>query len=377
MRILQVSPYFHPYVGGQERYVRSLARALVDRGHHVEVLTSNFPRGEKCEVIDGIRVRRFDILCRPLNNPVCRMLPFHMTKCYEDFDVVHIHNEHAATSLYYTILRSHRKIPLVATCHGQLKFDNFAKDLTERVYNRIVGSRVLRKADKVIALSNSDKKYLISLGVPLEEISVIPNGVDLAKYNFQQDDRPKSLLFDGKQVVLFVGPLLKRKGPQILVRAIPLIIRGHSDVVFVFVGKGNFKEETKKLAKRLDVKQYTYFTGYLSDGQLDYLYRRSDVFVLPSISEGLPYTVLDALAFSKPIVSTSLPSLKEYLGTSALLVPPRDFEALAHAVTSLLDDEGLCRALGVKGHRLVETYFRWDVVVEKVLDVYHEVLDAQ
>ena len=70
MRILQVSPYFHPYVGGQERYVGNLARALVNRGHVVEVLTSNFPKRKECEVIDGIQIRRFNFLWKPLNNPI-------------------------------------------------------------------------------------------------------------------------------------------------------------------------------------------------------------------------------------------------------------------------------------------------------------------
>jgi glycosyltransferase involved in cell wall biosynthesis len=145
----------------------------------------------------------------------------------------------------------------------------------------------------------------------------------------------------------------------------------------VFVGGGNFKEESEKLSRNSHLEKYTYFVGYVPEGQLRYLYQRSDIFVLPSFSEGFPYTVLDAMVFSKPIVSTLLPVFEEYLSGSAFLVPPGDFKALAQAVVSLLGDGNLARELGERGRRLVETQFSWDVVVRKVLDVYSEVLNSE
>ena len=375
MRILQVSPYFHPYVGGQERYVRSLGRALVNRGHVVEVFTSNFPKRKKYEVIDGIQIRRFNFLCRPLNNPITPTLLLHLMRHYKDFDIIHCHNEHAAVSQYCALAKSYSKIPLIVTCHGQLKFDHFAKDLIERLYSRSLGMRLLRKVDKVITISHSDNKYVHSLGVPIEKIRVIPNGVDLVGYNFLHNDPPKRLAFKGKQVVLFVGPLLKRKGPQVLIQAIPLIIEEYPDAVFVFVGGGNYKEEVEKLSRILNVKKYTYFMGYVPEEQLHYLYQRSDICVLPSFSEALSYSVLDAFTFSKPVVSTLIPCIKDYLSESAFLVPPGDFEALASALVRLLNDKKLAKELGARGRRLVETRFRWDIVVDRILQVYYEVLN--
>jgi 1,4-alpha-glucan branching enzyme len=377
MRILQVSPYFHPYVGGQERYVRNLARALVNRGHAVEVFTSNFPKWKEHELVDGVEVRRFDVISRPLNNPISSTLFVHLLRHCKRFDIVHAHNEHAAPSLYCALAKSYGNFPLIVTCHGRLRFDHFAKDLIERVYSKTLGARLLKKADKVITLSNSDKKYLLSLGVPLEKLSVIPNGVDLSEYDFQHNDLPKEIIFGGKRLVLFVGPILERKGPQLLIQAIPLIIEEHPDTVFVFVGGGNFKEEAEKLSRKLHVEKYAYFTGYVPEGQLRCLYQHSNIFVLPSFSEGFPYAVLDAMAFSKPVVSTILPCLKEYLSESALLVPPGDFKTLADAVISLLDDRKLAKELGARGRRLIETRFNWDVVVRKVLDVYAEALNSK
>jgi len=348
MRILQVTPYFHPYVGGQERYVRSLSRALVSRGHTVEVFTSNFPKSEESETIDGIQVRRFDFLCRPLNNPISPIILFELIRRHRDFDVIHCHNEHAAMSQYCALTKSYSKLPLIITCHGQLKFDQPAKDLFERTYSRTLGAMLLKKADKVITISNSDREYIHTFDVPLERIKVIPNGVDVNRYSAQKFEPPEDMLFEGKRVILFVGPLIKRKGPHVLVQAIPSIVEEDPDLVFVFAGKGDFKEEVERLSQTLKVEKYTRFLGYVPEDQLHYLYKRSEALILPSFSEALAYTILDAFVFSKPVISSLIPCIRDYLGDTALLVQPGDSEALGKAVLRLLSD----RKLAARGRAL-------------------------
>lgn len=374
MRILQVAPYFYPYVGGQERYVKNLAKALVRSGHEVEIFASDFPKGTGIERFDGIRVRRFRVLGRLFNNPISPAIFFDLLRSCKNFDIIHAHNEHGFSSLCCSFMRSNRNPPFIVTCHGQLKFDNPMKDFIERAYSKSLAVRLLGRADAVIALSTQDRKYINSLGVPSEKIRVIPNGVDLAEYNYHRSDVWNKAL-EGKRVVLFVGPILRRKGPHVLIQAIPLIVEKHPDTVFVFAGTGNFKEEAQRLCRSLKVERHTFFTGYVPTDRLHNLYQRSDIFVLPSYSEGLPYTVLDAMAFSKPIVSTLLPCLEEYLSGLALLISPGDIKALAQSVIDLLDDVKMARELGARGRKLLETRLNWDAVVKKVLNVYSEVLN--
>jgi glycosyltransferase involved in cell wall biosynthesis len=257
-----------------------------------------------------------------------------------------------------------------------LRFDHPAKDLVERAYSKTLGAKVLRKADKVITISDSDRGYVHSFGVPLKRIEVIPNGVDVARYNCQKNDLPERMLLEGKQVILFVGPLIKRKGPQVLVHAIPKIVKENPDAVFVFVGKGDFKEEVEKLSHTLQVDKYTRFLGYVPDDQLHLLYQRSEALVLPSFSEALSYTILDAFVFSKPVISSLIPCIKDHLSETAMLVQPGDSEALADAVLRLLHDRELAKELGASGRRLVETRFTWDAVVRHVERIYREVLDS-
>ena len=376
MRILQISPHFHPFVGGQERYVRCLGRALADLGHEVVVFTSNFPKSKKHEVIDGMEVYRFDILLQPLRNPVTPgMFSFIIKKC-GDFDVTHVHNEHSFVSNLCTLVKTYFKIPLVVSCHGQLNFDRYAKDLIERFYSKTLGTMVFKQADRIIAISNSDKEYISSLGVSPNKISVIPNGIDLSKYHNPMPVGSTEFDFEGKKVILFVGPIIRRKGPHILIESISKIVKDFPNVVFLFVGGGDFKKETEKMAQNLHIEEYTHFTGPISNLKLAQAYQRSDVFVLPSFSEALSYSILDAYAFSKPVVSTLTPCVSEYLNDTALLVPTGDVDALASAIKLLLMDEKLAKKFGEKGKKLVETCFTWEAVVKKILEIYDEVANG-
>ena len=376
MRILQISPHFHPFVGGQERYVRCLGEALVDRGHEVAVFTSNFPGSKKHEVIDGMEVYRFDTLLKPLGNPVTPgMVSFMIKKCGE-FDVTHVHNEHSFVSNLCTLVKPYAKMPLVVSCHGQLNFDRSVKDLIERFYSKTLGTLVFKQADRIIAISNSDKQYISSLGVSPNKISVIPNGIDLSKHHNPMPIGSTEFDFEGKKVVLFVGPIIRRKGPHILIQSILRIVKDFPNVVFLFVGGGDFKKEAEKMAQNFHIEKYTHFTGPISSLKLAQAYQRSDIFVLPSFSEALSYSILDAYAFSKPVVSTLTPCVSEYLNDTALLVPTGDVGALASAVKLLLMDEKLAKKFGDKGKKLVETCFTWEAVVKKILEIYDEVANG-
>jgi glycosyltransferase involved in cell wall biosynthesis len=372
LKILQVSPFFYPFVGGQERYVRSLGRSLVKLGHDVVVLTSNFPKGRRHEVVDGMDVYRFSMISKPLGNPIAPNVFFNAVKWGNKFDVVHVHNEHSFLSNICVLAKACCNSPLIVSCHGQLEFNQPMKDLIVRAYDKTFGALVFNHADRIITISEADKRYVASLGISVDKINVIPNGIELSE-DRAIEGNPRGFDFEGKQVVLFVGPIIRRKGPHILIQAIPKIVEDFENLVFLFVGGGTFKPEAQRLAKKLGVEDYTYFTGFISDHEVAYAYQQSDIVALPSFSEALSYSILDAFAFSKPVVSTSTPCITEYLNDSVLLVPLGDVEALASAIELLLTNNKLAKELGEKGRRLVETRFIWDFVVEEILEVYHEV----
>jgi hypothetical protein len=106
MRILQVSPYFFPHVGGQERHVWDLARSLVGLGHDVEIVSSDYPKSVECETRDGVKVGRSTTTSRISNNPICHELLFFLLKHSRDFGIILAHSEHAMTSLFRALLRT-------------------------------------------------------------------------------------------------------------------------------------------------------------------------------------------------------------------------------------------------------------------------------
>jgi len=192
LKVIQLAPYFVPYRGGQELYVLRLSRWLEKMGHEVEVVTSNFPPTKDSEEVQGITVRRLRCIGRILRNPLTPGF-LALGKYLNDCDVVHAHNEHSSASICAAFLRLSKEIPLVLTCHGQLRFNEPVSDSLERIYTKTFGREVFRLADGIIALTPSDKEYIASLGVDSEKIRVIPNAVDLSEMLSDRDHNGRLL----------------------------------------------------------------------------------------------------------------------------------------------------------------------------------------
>lgn len=381
MNILQIVPYFLPYQGGQERHIYHLSKELIKKGHRVTIITSNYPISEKSEIFEGIQILRHKCFFRPLRNPITPTMLKRFNQL-KDFDLIHIHNEHSFSSNVAAIFKYHTKKPLVITCHGQLKFNNYFKDGFELLYNRTFGRFVFNKTDRIIALSNSDKEYISSLGVNSKKIHVIPNAVDLSNFSMEIDSANYNNFINtfglkNKKVILFVGPLIRRKGVEYLLKSIQDVANQFDDVVFLFVGGGDYLNNAMQQSKLLEIEEYVCFTGAISDLELLYAYKSSDIFVLPSVSEGLPTTILEAFSFALPVISTDIPGVRDHFKDYALLVPPYNSGDLAMAIKKLLGNSDLANTLGQNGKNLVESQFTWDNVATQIENMYYELVDTK
>jgi len=376
MRILQVAPYFLPYVGGQESYIYNLGRALVSLGHEVWVLTSNFPESIAVETVDGIKVIRHKCIARILRNPITPGLA--LPKGYlKGFDVIHAHNEHSFAAIAALFLKRRLNIPLVLTHHGKLIFGSFLPDIATKLYDRTIGNIILKHADKVIVNSPSDANRIRRAGIDERNLVVIPNAIDRQHWipyldqDCQEFKRCYNLL--GKKVILFTGQIIKRKGIDYLLRALPMVVKSHSDAICLFVGDGSHKTQAEALAKQLEIEAHVQFTGTVSVSDLAMAYKSSDVYVLPSLSEGLPTSLMEALIFSKPVVATNIEGVRDFFSEVALLVPPQNADELSSAILKVLNDQMLATKLGEEGKRLVNSRFTWERSAKEILSVYEEV----
>jgi len=348
-------------------------------GHEVHIITSNFPKSEEQEIMDGITIERHKCLARPFRNPIT---PTFLTlgKKIKKFDVVHTHNEHSFAAMVAAYLRRKTDVPLILTCHGQLRFGNFFVDAFERTYSKSIGRMIFEISDHIVTLSASDKQYVSSLGIDSKKISIITNAIEPSElekfYSGDLESFRRKCNLDEKRVVLFVGPVIKRKGVEYLIRAIPIVLRNITEISFVFTGGGDFLDDAKLLSRKLGISGNVIFTGLIGMRELIKFYRISDLFVLPSFSEGMPTSILEAMYFGLPVVTTDIPGVRDHFSDVALLVPPKNENRLAEAIVRLLDDEKLRKKLSEAGKELVKHKYTWDVVAKKYEQIYKSTLEC-
>ena len=237
-----------------------------------------------------------------------------------------------------------REYTWVAFHHGYTQ-----TDVKVRTYNHI-DRWSLRHAAHVVTTNQPFAAMLADRGVPPDRITVLHNGVrEMGAIPAAVTAARRALgLRDGDRVVLAVGRLSREKGQAHLIRAIPAL-RGRARVVIV--GDGPDRSSLEDLARALDVQESVIFAGMTAN--VSPFYAMADVFVLPSLSEGSPNALLEAMACGLPVVATRVGGVPEIAtnGTTALLVPSKDPVSLARAIDRLLDDVDLAAALGTAARR--------------------------
>ncbi|MDD3523384.1 MAG: glycosyltransferase family 4 protein [Candidatus Cloacimonetes bacterium] len=380
MKIAQITPYFLPHTGGVERYVYNLSKSLVDNGHSVEVFTSNIPERNTIDVIDGIFVRRLPCIGEPLRNPIFPSIFFHIGNL-KQFDIIHVHNAYSSAALIAPLLKIFCDTPLILTHHGRLIYGEPVRDTWVKIYKKSMKKRILNSFDLSVALSESDARYISSFGVHTNKIKILQNAIDPADFseyvNIDTTDFDKKYHLKGKKKVLFVGEVTCRKGIDTLMKSLALMIRAKGlrmDVIFVIVGSGENLSDAKTLAHDLDLESHVVFTGRLPFFELMQAYRSADLFVLPSLSEGLPTTILEAMYFGLPVVSTTIPGVCDHFDDVAMLVPPRDEHALAGAICELLENRTLSKRLAREGRELVMSRYVWNHVADMYEGLYEKLV---
>jgi glycosyltransferase involved in cell wall biosynthesis len=195
---------------------------------------------------------------------------------------------------------------------------------------------VLRNSNKVIAVSNALKTRLVKIGVPEEKIVVIPNGVNLELFKPMDKDKCRNILnlsLNGK-IVLFIGNLVRIKGIEYLIEAFALVSSMVKELCLVIGGDGPLRGKLVKRVKDLGLEGKVKFIGKKLHNEIPLWMNAADLFCLPSIMEGMPNVILEALACKKLIIATSVGGIPEIITSEdyGILVPTQDVAALAEAI---------------------------------------------
>jgi len=280
------------------------------------------------------------------------------------FDIVHIH-EPLAPLLPLCVLSLSRSVNVGTfhAYHGSNRWYRLIRPFLAPAFKRLHG----RIAVSAAALQMVNRFFPA-------EYQVIPNGIDLD--HFTSAAQPIEEFADGKQNIVFVGRLEKRKGVRALLEAYARLKWDCPDTRLIIVGPGRVGPGIKRFIKANGVKDVV-FTRSVPYDDLPRYYHSADIFCAPNTGkESFGIVLLEAMAAGKPIVASDIEGFRCVMtqGRQGLLVPPYDSRSLADALTVLLRNPALRKRMGERGRADVEEY-DWKRVAARVVDYYHVLLD--
>ena len=231
--------------------------------------------------------------------------------------------------------------------------------------------------DHYVTVSESVKRYIIDKSkISAEKISVIYNGVNIKSQDNSYEQNPKMpfKIKDKDRILMTVGRLHKQKGHCYLIQAVSKVRKEFPKVKLLVTGEGEEENNLKKLVKSLDLMNEVIFAGLSSD--IERILPMAELFILPSLWEGLPNALLEAMAAGKPVVATKVGGIPEIVvhGETGMLIPPRDTDALAAAIIDLLQNRLKAKDMGEAGRIRAGKRFSIYKMIEKTENLYQELL---
>jgi len=282
---------------------------------------------------------------------------------YKNINVVHIHAGDTISfkrKFYYAKLASVFSCKVIYHHHGAAFMPQY-KTLSKKWKNRV--KRIFEGVDLLICLSNNWRNNIRRIA-PNANIKVIPNSVTLPKLD---REKPNSVAR-----LSFLGLIGDRKGVFDLLKVFKRLINDGYNVRLSIAGNG----ETKRLineVEELELCDSVQYCGWLGDKEKDLLLRKTDIFVLPSYAEGMPMSILEAMAYCIPVISTPVGGIPELVldGETGFLIKPGDQGALYQSLTRLIQNKNPRKEFGNRGRELIRTKYNIDLISEKLSIVYN------
>ena len=362
MKVLHVTT--HMNIGGIGNYILTLSAALKPKGVEAIVASGGGNLEEELDRL-GISHRRINIITKSEISPKVLISALALRKIIkrEKVDIIHAHTRVSqAAALLASLMTG---VPFVTTCHGYFKtrmrkvFDTWGR--------------------KVIAISDAVKRHLaLDLGVSDDRIELIYSGVDTEKftrdYSAEEVDTIKrSTGLRLSPVVGNIGRLSPVKGQKYLVEAMAGVLKKAPDAQALIIGDGEEKEALERQARELGISQSVRFVRSMIDTPR--MLPIMDVFVFPSVKEGLGMGLLEALAAGRACVASKVGGIEDIIkdGYNGILTEVGDARGIAGAIISLLEDAELRGRMGERGRNIVREKFALDTMADKVIGLYENV----
>ncbi len=369
-------------VGGVAFHVTELACALERKGHEVHVFTRLGKADQPWyERIHGVHYHRCPFntsndFVEEINN-MCRAFvdAFFQTEDYIGrFDIVHAHDWLTSNAMVWIKEgRGHKGILTIHSTEYGRCGNNFSGGNSARIRDHERHGTFC--ADKVIAVSKALKSEIMWMyNVPDWKSFVIYNGINSRNFNGWIDPAAVRKLYNVgplDPVVLFVGRMVYQKGPDLLVEAIPSVLKYYDKAKFIFVGDGEMRWDVENKSRSMGVSHATRFLGYLNGWRLVDLYKASDAVCIPSRNEPFGIVILEAWSAGKPVIASLSGGPGEIIwhDVNGLKIYPNP-DSVAWGIGTMFQDFEHARWMGKNGRIAVESAFSWDIIANQVLAVY-------
>lgn len=380
MRLLFVTQDFPPEVGGIQTYSWELARRLASVVEALEVIAPTHPESADLDRTVAFPVRRVPGRSDLLPLTALPAVPVHARRLRADI-AFHAQWQTVGASALARALTGwpHR---IVCAAHGRELLFNPLSNLPALGpgYDRM-RRFLLGQVEALLPVSHYTAGLLETLGASSDRLHVVPNGTDPERFQ-PQDPAPlrQRLGLEDRALLLTVGRLVPRKGIDTVLRALPALARRVPRLMYLVAGTGPDRPRLERLARTLGVADRVRFLGQIPNEQLPQYYSAADVFVMPAREappdvEGFGLVFLEANACGTPVIgarSGGIPDAIQH-GTTGLLVPPSDAEALADAAARLLTDPERAERLGRQGRHRAQHEASWDHIAQRIHALLKEI----
>ncbi|MCM8800953.1 MAG: glycosyltransferase family 4 protein [Candidatus Omnitrophica bacterium] len=364
MNILYLTTHLN--VGGITSYLLTLTKGMLKRGHNVYLASSGGKVLDRF-LKEGIVHMTIPIRTKADLSPRILLSLIKLKKYIQKNNIQIIHSHTRVTQVLGELIQYALRKPYLSTCHGFFKL---------RLIRRILPCWGMR----VIAISEAVKEHLIKdLKVDPEKIRVIYNGIDLENLClFKPEERIKikeRFSLKDAPLVGIIARLSEVKGHIYLIKAMKKVLSYLADVKLVIVGEGRLRQRLTCLVKELEIEKNVVFLPYITDTRQ--LLSVTDLFVMPSLEEGLGLSLMEAMASGVAVVASDVGGIRNLIqhNYNGILVKPRDIEGLAKAIIEVLLDKQKKEYLGRNARLFINQHFSQEKMVLETEQVYLECLE--
>ncbi len=369
-------------VGGLARHVYGLSRSLAKDQCEVYVITAKHPNSADYEVVDQVHVFRVNPLHEQEPNFLTWIAGLNlamMTKASElfkqhQFNLIHAHDWLVGTAAL--LIKKQHNVPMLATIHSTEHGRNNGIYTETQTFIHEKERQLIAGADQIIVCSEYMKNEIGKLFFRnTDDLAIIANGVDFEVAQPNQKAVVAGIPIDQQRRLIFsVGRIVKEKGFDTIIEAVPTLINNYPDLYFIIAGKGPMLEQYHQLVNEKGLQHHIYFIGFINDELKAQLFNQCELAIFPSLYEPFGIVALESMAFGKPTIVAKTGGLTDIIDhrKTGLFMMPGDRDSLIKGVELLLTQKDLALTMGKNAQTVVLTEYSWDKIAKETKKIYEK-----